>query len=268
MVSAEEYHDALLAQGHTPETALHHTQQNFPGIQIGQAPTLPQNQPKSRDLSFSSATAAEPDQMAGVVSTATMTTAGFVPPATATDAQVVGIPMQAGATQSPYGVMTQGGLVVGQVIPFNFKEALFSFEGRMRRLHFGLISMVAWFVIVAAVAVFFISIMGMEANPDEDAMFGMALGLGSGGALCLLAIPALWISLATQIKRLHDLEKPGTWVLIGILGGMIPFLGGFISLGFFLWLVFADGTPGHNQFGPDPKGRFGAPPVTVVGQPF
>ncbi|GIM86546.1 DUF805 domain-containing protein [Salinispora arenicola] len=53
--------------------------------------------------------------------------------------------------------------------------------------------------------------------------------------------------LAVIVRRLHDTDSSGWWLLIGI----VPFIGGIILL------VFAaiKGTSGPNRFGPDPKGH-------------
>lgn len=53
--------------------------------------------------------------------------------------------------------------------------------------------------------------------------------------------------LAVIVRRLHDTDNSGWWLLIGI----VPFIGGIILL------VFAaiKGTSGPNRFGPDPKGH-------------
>ncbi len=54
-----------------------------------------------------------------------------------------------------------------------------------------------------------------------------------------------WPSIAVQVKRWHDLNKSGLWILINF----IPLLGpiwAFIENGFF------PGTIGENRFGPDP----------------
>jgi len=55
------------------------------------------------------------------------------------------------------------------------------------------------------------------------------------------AIPGI----AVTIRRLHDTDRSG-W---SILYGLIPFIGGFILLYFYV----QEGTPGPNRFGPDPK---------------
>ena len=52
-------------------------------------------------------------------------------------------------------------------------------------------------------------------------------------------------SIAVQIRRFHDQDKSGWFVLIGL----IPILGGLIVLVF----MFLEGTKGPNRFGPDPK---------------
>jgi uncharacterized membrane protein YhaH (DUF805 family) len=50
--------------------------------------------------------------------------------------------------------------------------------------------------------------------------------------------------LAVSVRRLHDIDKSGWFLLIGL----IPLVG--IAL---LVLVCLDGTPGDNRFGPNPK---------------
>ncbi|MBQ7198976.1 MAG: DUF805 domain-containing protein, partial [Selenomonadaceae bacterium] len=50
------------------------------------------------------------------------------------------------------------------------------------------------------------------------------------------------------IKRLHDLDKGGLWVLIML----IPIVDFFFGL----YLLFAKGTDGYNQYGADPLQTF------------
>ena len=52
----------------------------------------------------------------------------------------------------------------------------------------------------------------------------------------------IWIGLALQVKRWHDRDKPGVWVLINF----IPFIGGIWAL---VECGFLPGTPGPNRFG-------------------
>ena len=51
----------------------------------------------------------------------------------------------------------------------------------------------------------------------------------------------LW---AAAVRRLHDTDKSGWWVLISA----IPFIGLFIFV-----LLMSDGSKGKNRFGPKPK---------------
>jgi uncharacterized membrane protein YhaH (DUF805 family) len=53
-------------------------------------------------------------------------------------------------------------------------------------------------------------------------------------------------SMAVSVRRLHDSNRTGWWLLISL----VP-IGGLI---FFVFSVL-DGTAGPNRFGPDPKGR-------------
>lgn len=74
------------------------------------------------------------------------------------------------------------------------------------------------------------------------------MGLGGGLVLGLFALYALAIfipSLAVQVRRFHDQDKSGWFVLLGF----IPYVGGIIVLVF----MCLEGTKGKNRFGDDPK---------------
>jgi uncharacterized membrane protein YhaH (DUF805 family) len=69
----------------------------------------------------------------------------------------------------------------------------------------------------------------------------------------LLGLSILWSlfafipNLAVTIRRLHDTDKSGWFILLGL----IPLVGAIVLLVFY----FMDGTRGPNRFGPDPKGE-------------
>jgi uncharacterized membrane protein YhaH (DUF805 family) len=63
-------------------------------------------------------------------------------------------------------------------------------------------------------------------------------------AYALVAIMLILPSISVGVRRLHDIDRSGWWVLIGL----IPLIGWII---FFVWSV-TKGTPGDNRFGPNP----------------
>lgn len=66
-----------------------------------------------------------------------------------------------------------------------------------------------------------------------------------GGILALLVILALIIpGIAVTIRRFHDLDKSGWWILISF----VPFLGVILLI---YWFT-QKGTSGENRFGADP----------------
>jgi len=68
-----------------------------------------------------------------------------------------------------------------------------------------------------------------------------------GGLIAAVVVLGLFIpSLAVQVRRFHDQDKSGWFVLLSI----IPYIGGLIVLVF----MAIDGTRGSNRFGEDPKG--------------
>lgn len=63
---------------------------------------------------------------------------------------------------------------------------------------------------------------------------------GAGAIIYLITlVPFLWFILAQGCKRCHDRNNSG-WYQI------IPF--------YVLWMLFADGDVGENDYGPNPKG--------------
>lgn len=73
------------------------------------------------------------------------------------------------------------------------------------------------------------------------------------GALSVIYMLAVIIpSLAVSIRRLHDTDRSGWWLLIGL----IPLIGPIVLLVFFV----LDSTPGDNRFGQNPKGVPAAAP--------
>lgn len=70
----------------------------------------------------------------------------------------------------------------------------------------------------------------------------------------IVALAVIVPTLAVGVRRLHDTDKSGWFILIGL----IPFVGAIVLLVFFVM----DSTP-DNQYGPNPKGGLnpGGPPA-------
>lgn len=97
----------------------------------------------------------------------------------------------------------------------------FSFKGRIRRTEYGLS------LIIYGIPATILNILS-----ESDVSVGAAI-------IALLSfIPLLWFIWAQGAKRCHDRNNSG-WFQI------IPFYG--------LWMLFAEGDSGDNDFGPDPK---------------
>ena len=71
------------------------------------------------------------------------------------------------------------------------------------------------------------------------------IGLLSGIYGMAILVP----SLAVTVRRLHDIDRTGWWILIGL----VPFVGTIVPL----VLALFEGTPGANRYGSDPKEAIG-----------
>jgi uncharacterized membrane protein YhaH (DUF805 family) len=78
-----------------------------------------------------------------------------------------------------------------------------------------------------------------------------AFGLKGGQLVAILyGLVTLLPGLGVEIRRLHDTNRSGWWIVIGL----IPVIGGIILIVFFA----SAGTQGPNGFGPPPPPRVAA----------
>ena len=113
------------------------------------------------------------------------------------------------------------------------------FEGRARRKEYWMFTL---FNIIVSIVL---------AIVDGIGGFMTESGIGMLGLLYTLAV--LLPSIAVGVRRLHDIDKSGWWLLLVF----IPLIGAIVLL------VFAvmEGTRGSNRFGEDPKSDEGGIPA-------
>ncbi|KXF79911.1 DUF805 domain-containing protein [Enterovibrio coralii] len=116
------------------------------------------------------------------------------------------------------------------------KDVLFSFKGRIGRKQFWLGSLV---MLIQNIILFIAFSMTFDMTTNMPTVAGF-------GILAVTMVLSIWEALALYVKRLHDRNKSGWWVLIGI----IPVIGA-------LWLLidcgFLKGANGENVFGANPR---------------
>ena len=125
------------------------------------------------------------------------------------------------------------------------------FAGRARRSEFWLFAL---FIFIVEIVYFIL--MGVTGNMGPSGYGQMnGLGMALAGLFSLFILGVLVPSLAVTVRRLHDTNRSGWWILIGL----IPLIGGLVLLVFYL----LPGTTGPNKFGPDPKTPATADAATV-----
>jgi uncharacterized membrane protein YhaH (DUF805 family) len=137
-------------------------------------------------------------------------------------------------------------------------EQLFSFQGRLRRKDYWISSIILW-IAIGAFSVFVISVLTRSVgNTPAGAQTSATEFLAANVTLLLIFfgvwLIALWPSMAIGVKRCHDRDKSGWWMLLWFVLSMIPYLGILAWAWQFIELGFIDGTQGSNRFGPSPKG--------------
>ncbi|SNS46807.1 Uncharacterized membrane protein YhaH, DUF805 family [Sphingomonas laterariae] len=122
------------------------------------------------------------------------------------------------------------------------------FSGRSRRKEYWMFVLLVFIIYV--IAMFLDSMLGFGTTSRYADLSDTSAAVGfnsQGGILTAIAMLALFLpSLAVGVRRLHDTDRSGWWILIGL----VPIIGTIVLLVFYC----TDGTKGPNRFGPDPKG--------------
>lgn len=113
------------------------------------------------------------------------------------------------------------------------------FSGRSQRKEY-------WMFYLFTVIVYFVASIIMSAGaPTIDPATGQLTGGGGAMMVGMAILGIFWLvtiipAIAVSIRRMHDQDRSGWWILCPIAN---------------IIFLFIDGTPGPNRFGPDPKGR-------------
>jgi uncharacterized membrane protein YhaH (DUF805 family) len=106
------------------------------------------------------------------------------------------------------------------------------FSGRSRRKEYW------YFVLFVVIISIVLSII--------DGLFGTYhRSTGAGLLSSIFSLAVLIPSIAVSVRRLHDIDRTGWWVLISL----VPLVGWIVLLVFHV----QDSTPGTNRYGPNPK---------------
>jgi uncharacterized membrane protein YhaH (DUF805 family) len=165
-------------------------------------------------------------------------------------------------------------------------ELLFSFKGRIPRLYFWVTSLVVGVVVGMLTSTFQFAAQshGMgEINPESNE-FEPTGPLWI--AMFVVSLANMWINFALTIKRLHDRDRTGWWlvalylviiaaVVLGVVTLMqlegqrkplntaavgVVIAASVIMLWLFIEIGFLRGTVGPNRYGPDPLGESSGQP--------
>ena len=136
-----------------------------------------------------------------------------------------------GYPATPLSYLQGGPVGFGEAVKQAFSHG-FVYRGRASR------SAYWWWVLFEAIAVLVLELLVViPAALNSSAAIALFLVV-IGIAVIYLAL----VGLALTIRRLHDIDRSGWWVLIGL----VPFVGGIVLLIFSL----LEGTPGPNRFQP------------------
>jgi uncharacterized membrane protein YhaH (DUF805 family) len=135
------------------------------------------------------------------------------------------------------------------------------FRGRSRRREFWLFVLFVWLVY----AVLFFAFLGSSFSFDDvidgqdrvvTSMASLMFG-GTGILIGLWWLVTLLPMLAVTVRRLHDRDLSGWWLLGAYAAGLIPLVN-LVTWAALMIVLLLPGHPGANRYAPDPKDPTGA----------
>jgi uncharacterized membrane protein YhaH (DUF805 family) len=146
-------------------------------------------------------------------------------------------------------------------------DLLASYRGRVNRAKYWLAALIYIAVVIVLIAIGFImfgnSLLETGGEDAEDVIAGLfSKGIGFLLIALIVYIPMIISGVFVGIKRLHDRDKSGWWLLLfylvpGLLSGhgaILSLIGFALSIWGIVELGFLRGTVGANKYGPDPLG--------------
>jgi len=118
----------------------------------------------------------------------------------------------------------------------NWGFLLFSFDGRLNRSRYWAGQVLVGLVTLVLTAALVFAAGEMKSGGTDLLLIGAIV----------IYLAAMWPWLAINIKRWHDRDKSGLWILIGF----VPVVGPIWAL---IETGFHPGTTGSNRYGPDPR---------------
>ena len=109
------------------------------------------------------------------------------------------------------------------------------FTGRLRRSRFW-----STYIVLCIISFVLLALVGAVGLAEGSSIASIMTGFGS-----LFFFYLTLVGLGLGARRLHDTGLSGWWQLIAL----IPYVGAIVLI----VLFFRDGTPGSNQWGPNPK---------------
>ena len=138
--------------------------------------------------------------------------------------------------------------ILAKILKHNYAN----FKGRADRREFWLFAFMQYiYLTVILLVVYFIFILGIifmaaknQGSPDPGMPGVLLFILGMYGVIFLALLPILVPSLAVTVRRLHDTNRSGWWLLLSF----IPIGGIFV-----VFFLIGQGTKGANRYGDDPR---------------
>lgn len=110
-------------------------------------------------------------------------------------------------------------------------RSLFSINGRIGRHKYWINTAISFVILLG------ISGISSAINPDPNAFTAADMWI-----LSPLSIVGFWIAFSARIRRMHDHNKSGFWLLLSL----VPIIG---EIWLFIELGFLEGDRRHNLFG-------------------